>query len=243
MITLDHSASVCLGGSFDPAYFLTISACSKFLQPTLNKRNAALIQKFLFDVMGLPPSRGIVRFVTIPEESLAMDGRTVLGDIQAEEKNRGAGSDAASIASSTRPSFFRGLNRTRNRSRHTIGAQSQKSINDLRSPSIIHNPRSSAEMSNASDTPAVPPLPASSMSTLAVPAGKPNSYADSGIGTPTDGKPPASPSSGANPSGTPPLASAVPSDVAMHPSSTKLGKRKSFFSMIRRTASRPVIAA
>lgn len=95
MISVTHSACVCLGGSFEPAYILTVSALPVQLQPTTNKRNAALITTFLTEILGVSSDRGVIRFLIIAEENLAKDGVTVLGEIerlekqQAEESGRG----------------------------------------------------------------------------------------------------------------------------------------------------------
>jgi hypothetical protein len=89
MITVDHSACLLLGGSFEPTYVLTINALPVQVQPTTNKRNASLIQAFMAESIGVSPERGILKFVPIPEESLAMNGMTVLGDIERLERQLG----------------------------------------------------------------------------------------------------------------------------------------------------------
>ncbi|KAL5116073.1 hypothetical protein ACEQ8H_005969 [Pleosporales sp. CAS-2024a] len=89
MITVNHSACLLLGGSFEPTYVLTINALPVQLQPTTNKRNAALIQNFMCESIGVTPDRGIVKFVAIPEECLAMNGMTILGDIERLERQHG----------------------------------------------------------------------------------------------------------------------------------------------------------
>lgn len=81
-VTLSHSACLLFAGTFDSAYILTVTALPSQIQPTTNKRNAALIQKFMIDSLGVPPERGVVRFVGIPEEFLATNGMTVLGEIE-----------------------------------------------------------------------------------------------------------------------------------------------------------------
>ena len=86
MIMLDHSSCLMYGGSFDPAYMLTISALPAQLMPTTNKRNASLIQQFFTESLNVPADRGIVRFIAIPEENLASDGMTVMGIM--ENQNR-----------------------------------------------------------------------------------------------------------------------------------------------------------
>jgi hypothetical protein len=88
MITVNHSACLLLGGSFEPTYILTINALPVQLQPTTNKRNAALIQNFMCESIGVTSDRGIVKFVAIQEESLAMNGMTILGDIERLERQQ-----------------------------------------------------------------------------------------------------------------------------------------------------------
>lgn len=74
------------GGSFDPAYILTIYAIPDLVQPITNKRNAALMQAHIQETLGVPPSRGYVRFEATPEENVAQGGVTVAGQI--EELNK-----------------------------------------------------------------------------------------------------------------------------------------------------------
>ncbi|USP80263.1 hypothetical protein yc1106_07537 [Curvularia clavata] len=88
MISVQHSACLLLGGSFEPTYFLTISALPAQVQPTTNKRNAALIQTFMAESIGVPSDRGIIKFVPIAEESLAINGMTILGEIERLERQQ-----------------------------------------------------------------------------------------------------------------------------------------------------------
>jgi len=95
MITVNHSACLLLGGSFEPTYILTINALPVQVQPTTNKRNASLIQTFMAESIGVSSDRGIVKFIPIPEESLAMNGMTILGEI--ERMERQTGEDSSNI--------------------------------------------------------------------------------------------------------------------------------------------------
>lgn len=88
MITVKHSACLLLGGSFEPTYLLTITALPVQVQPTLNKRNAALIQAFMAETLGVPSDRGIIKFIPIPEDSLATNGMTILGEIERLERQQ-----------------------------------------------------------------------------------------------------------------------------------------------------------
>lgn len=88
MITVNHSACLLLGGSFEPTYIITINALPTQLQPTTNKRNAALIQTFMAESIGVTPERGIVKFVPIAEEAFATNGMTMLGEIERLERQQ-----------------------------------------------------------------------------------------------------------------------------------------------------------
>lgn len=88
LITVNHSACLLLGGSFEPTYLLSISALPVQLQPTTNKRNAAMIQSFMFESIGVQAERGIIKFSPIPEECLATNGMTMLGEIERLERQQ-----------------------------------------------------------------------------------------------------------------------------------------------------------
>lgn len=107
MITVNHSACLLLGGSFEPTYVLSINALPVQLQPTTNKRNAALIQNFMAESIGVPTDRGIIKFVPIQEDSLATNGMTVLGEIERVERQQAeenGGSIKRAITKSSRRS-------------------------------------------------------------------------------------------------------------------------------------------
>lgn len=76
------------GGTFDPAYVMAVCALPAQLLPTTNRRNAALIQRHMHEALGVPPARGLLRFVPTREEHLACNGKTVAGEI--DELERGA---------------------------------------------------------------------------------------------------------------------------------------------------------
>jgi hypothetical protein len=76
MFSVVQSACLFFGGTFDPAYILTITAIPTQLQPVTNKRNAYLLEKVIEDELGITPSRGVIRFMPLPAENLALGGRT-----------------------------------------------------------------------------------------------------------------------------------------------------------------------
>jgi hypothetical protein len=130
MITVNHSACLLLGGSFEPTYILTINALPVQLQPTTNKRNAALIQNFMCESIGVTSDRGIVKFVAIQEESLAMNGMTILGDIERLERQQaeetGTGMKRAMTKGSRKSGVFKAkssIQLSRNSSKANPGAR------------------------------------------------------------------------------------------------------------------------
>lgn len=82
VINLNHGCCMMFGGTFDPAYTLTIHALPCLVQPTTNKRNAALIQQHIQETLGVITSRGYVRFVATPEENVAVGGKTIAAEIE-----------------------------------------------------------------------------------------------------------------------------------------------------------------
>ena len=90
MINVDHSSCLALAGNFEPCYVLTLSALPSQMQATTNKRNAALIQSFMADIISVPPERGIIKFTPIPEENYALNGNTLFGEIERLEQQQQA---------------------------------------------------------------------------------------------------------------------------------------------------------
>ncbi|KAI1344298.1 hypothetical protein F5Y15DRAFT_366102 [Xylariaceae sp. FL0016] len=101
VVTLDGGSTAMLfGGSFDPCYLLTIHALPHLVQPTMNKRNAAMIQRWIEEAVGVPPSRGCIRFIAIPEENIAIGGKTLATEV--EDMRRGTDKLALSRKSSSK---------------------------------------------------------------------------------------------------------------------------------------------
>jgi hypothetical protein len=88
MLVVSHSACLMFRGSFEPAYILNITATESHCQRATNARNSAVIQSFLFEVLGVPEDHGIVRFQPIKDDWLATGGRTLGSEIErAESEN------------------------------------------------------------------------------------------------------------------------------------------------------------
>jgi phenylpyruvate tautomerase PptA (4-oxalocrotonate tautomerase family) len=86
-VSVQHSACMITGGTFDGTYMLTITSVS-LISPTVNKRNAALITEWLAANLGVPPHRGYIRFAETDFANYAVGGYTVLDLMQKEELAR-----------------------------------------------------------------------------------------------------------------------------------------------------------
>ncbi|GAB0133710.1 hypothetical protein EsDP_00002108 [Epichloe bromicola] len=68
VVSLQHGIYLLYGGSFDPAYILTITGLPDQVMATVNKRNASVFQGHLLQAIRVPPARGLVQFVPIVED-------------------------------------------------------------------------------------------------------------------------------------------------------------------------------
>ncbi len=107
VVTVSHSTCLLFGGSFDPAYTLTITALASQLQPVTNKRNAAIVAKAMEDNLGVGPERGLIKFQAIAEENVATNGKTIAGEIE----------DLRKESVDLNPSWLRGDERRASQSR------------------------------------------------------------------------------------------------------------------------------
>lgn len=107
-ISLDHSACMIMGGTFEGTYVVTITSVS-MISPTVNKRNAALISDWLNKNLGVPANRGYIRFVDPDVANYAAGGVTILDVMEKEEVARTSTAD--------RTGFHRDRSIKRNRSK------------------------------------------------------------------------------------------------------------------------------
>lgn len=70
-----------------PVYLLTIYALPSLIAPVTNLRNTNLIQDALNELLGIPPSLGVVIFLSIPEDNFATNKATIRDEIQRLERN------------------------------------------------------------------------------------------------------------------------------------------------------------
>ncbi|KAG9239229.1 Tautomerase/MIF superfamily [Amylocarpus encephaloides] len=151
MVIIAHSSCLVLGGSFDPAYLMDITALQSQLQPVTNKRNSTLIAKVMEESLGVPPGRGIIKFIPIAEENLATDSKTVAGEI--DELERESMEDGS------------GIQRAASRVSGKTRRQSMKAIRKLKSSSHLPThteqmtPPDSARVTSMDAIPPLPPTP------------------------------------------------------------------------------------
>ncbi|KAG0652376.1 hypothetical protein D0Z07_1458 [Hyphodiscus hymeniophilus] len=154
LVTVSHSACLLFAGSFDPAYTMSITALQSQLQPVTNKRNAALLQKVMEDVLGVVPERGVIRFMPIAEANLATNGKTVAGEIGDLVK------EGPEEASSIRRTLSRGKNRQSTKSLHNLRINSPLPTHDEAvSPSASVRSFGPQDPSSLSAVPAMPLVP------------------------------------------------------------------------------------
>ncbi|KAK6407424.1 hypothetical protein LTR81_018025 [Elasticomyces elasticus] len=82
MVKVDHSACLALRGTFDPCYIFNITTLPFEMGPTINKRNAVLIQSFMANILGVSSDRGIIKFQPTEEADYAMDATTMLHQME-----------------------------------------------------------------------------------------------------------------------------------------------------------------
>ncbi|OAA68135.1 mif domain containing protein [Niveomyces insectorum RCEF 264] len=164
VVTLEHNACMCFGGSFDPAYTMAVFALPAELQPATNKRNAALIQKHMEEALGVSAARGLLRFAPVPESNLAYGGKTATGHADDAAKTRppattglghknsvgGSGDRRAAGAATPDVQSLVGSVGSRRNNNKAARKLSVKSLSSFRSPSPAPD----------LDTPPHPPPPA-----------------------------------------------------------------------------------
>lgn len=89
-VHVQHSACIFFAGTFEPAYILTLSALGPYVQPSTNQRNAFLLSEHLEEALGVPPPRGMIRFVTMLDENVALNGKTLAQSLEEEANGKGS---------------------------------------------------------------------------------------------------------------------------------------------------------
>ncbi|KAL0635265.1 hypothetical protein Q9L58_005750 [Maublancomyces gigas] len=95
-VSIDHSACIIMGGTFEGSYMLTITALT-MISPTCNKRNAALISDWVNSNLGVAATRGYIRFVDPGAANYAIGGVTMLDLMEKEELVRTGSTDKSGV--------------------------------------------------------------------------------------------------------------------------------------------------
>ncbi|KAI0859095.1 Tautomerase/MIF [Xylaria cubensis] len=152
IVTIQHGVCMLFGSTFEPAYTLSILALPSLLQPATNRRNAILTQRHLYETLGVAPTRGFVRFEAIPEENIAIGGKTLAAEIEGLSRDN----------ADRKPGVFRKPSKS---GRGIM--KSVKSLSSFKSHSVIDlsenvptpPPSNSGETTRIATIPEVPPTP------------------------------------------------------------------------------------
>ncbi|KAL3419426.1 macrophage migration inhibitory factor [Phlyctema vagabunda] len=151
LVAVTHSACLLFGGSFDPAYTMTITALPSQVQQVTNKRNAALLQKNMEEALGVAPDRGLIKFMAIPEENLATNGKTAAGEIEELELAENGGRKTTSRKSSAPNLHPKGSKRKSTRSLRNLPISLSTHDEQMTPPPSDHK----------GSPPPMPPMPTS----------------------------------------------------------------------------------
>ncbi|KAK2062854.1 macrophage migration inhibitory factor [Colletotrichum caudatum] len=162
VVNLQHGACMLFGGTFEPAYTMSIHALPLEVGITKNKRNSALLQKHLQEALGVQPARGYIKFVEVPADCMAVNGKTTasrISEVTGEEEETIAERRARNRKSiSTKSMSFR---------HGSIVGTRKGSVFDFRRESVV-SPRKQAAMAaqqeltpphSATDAPLIPSIP------------------------------------------------------------------------------------
>lgn len=92
MVVIQQDVRLHFGNSAAPAYLMKVFAHPYLIAPITNLRNTIFIQKILHEFLDIAPNRGVIIYASVPEENLATDGVTMLGDlVRLERDSRDSG--------------------------------------------------------------------------------------------------------------------------------------------------------
>ncbi|KAG9240887.1 hypothetical protein BJ878DRAFT_261594 [Calycina marina] len=80
-ISLQNNSALLYGGTFAPAYLVTVKGMSEYLTPSLNDRDSALLQNHLREAIGVAPDRGLITFEALLDSDIATNGKTLQTEI------------------------------------------------------------------------------------------------------------------------------------------------------------------
>ncbi|KAL4934543.1 MIF domain protein [Aspergillus undulatus] len=114
IVTVQQIPSFRFGNLALPAYSMKIYALPYLIAPITNLRSTILIQAALQDILHISPSRGIILYIPVPEENMATNNTTMMGEVARLEHNSGG----------REPGIFKSLSRSLSRRKKTSSAVS-----------------------------------------------------------------------------------------------------------------------
>ncbi|KAF9871666.1 mif domain-containing protein [Colletotrichum karsti] len=163
VVSLQHGACMLFGGTFDPAYTMTIHALPCEVGITKNKRNTALLQKHLQEAIGVAPVRGFLKFMEVPAENMAVNSKTMASHIAemtgeeeetiAERRARNRKSISAKSVSALRHGSIAGGRKG------SIFDFRRESVAAPRRDSVMPPPNELTPPHSATDAPPIPAIP------------------------------------------------------------------------------------
>ncbi|ODH29718.1 hypothetical protein ACO22_03688 [Paracoccidioides brasiliensis] len=110
LLYVEHNCCLMLGSNYEPAYLATVSALPYSVAPIMNLRHTVLIQTAINDTLGIPSSRGVIKFEPMAEENFATNGSTIRDEIEQLERS-------SNDEHGNNGSMFKSMSRTRSRNR------------------------------------------------------------------------------------------------------------------------------
>ncbi|KAL4788556.1 hypothetical protein BJX76DRAFT_344704 [Aspergillus varians] len=87
VVTVQQIVSLRFGNSALPAYSMKIFALPYLIAPITNLRSTILIQAALQDILHISPARGVILYIPVPEENMATNSTTMMGEIARLERD------------------------------------------------------------------------------------------------------------------------------------------------------------
>ncbi|KAF6838097.1 mif domain-containing protein [Colletotrichum plurivorum] len=164
VVNLQHGACMLYGGTFEPAYTLSIHALPVEVGVTKNKRNTALLQKHLQEAIGVQPVRGWVKFVEVPAENMASNGKTTASLIAEQGGDEEDGTIAERRARNRKSISAKSISALRHGSiagprKGSVFDFRRESVAPPRKESVLPAPNELTPPHSATDAPPIPPIP------------------------------------------------------------------------------------
>ncbi|KAJ5743186.1 hypothetical protein N7533_010288 [Penicillium manginii] len=90
-LTIQTEAPLSFGNISLPAYKLKIYALPSVIAPTTNMRSTTMLTEELYQLIGIGPDLGVIIFIPVPQENLAMYGSVVGNELSKVEQQDNPG--------------------------------------------------------------------------------------------------------------------------------------------------------